>query len=109
MLTFIDVIPSRNSIAPGDSLNILGGAANHDEAAETDITVWGNTGNGWKALLTEHFHIEKGEHKHLYFTLTPEMMYSKLWEGEPDEFDLIIRDTRPADDENGVMIFLHGE
>lgn len=106
MLTFIDVIPARNSIKPGESLNILGGAANHGKALETDLTVWGNAGERWVPLMTKHFLIEEGEHKHLYFTLTPELLDDLLWNGEPDEFELIIRDTRPKPYDSGVMIFV---
>ena len=106
MLTYIVVIPSKSSITPEESLNILGGAANHGEAMETDITVWGSTGNGWKPLITRHYFIEKGEHKHLYFTLTPEILHARLWDNGPDEFELIIRATEPAADENGVLIFV---
>ena len=106
MLTFIDVIPSRSSIRPGESLNILGGAANHGEAMETDISVWANAGYGWKSLITKHFFIAEAEHKHLYFTLTPEVLYNILWDDEPEEFELIIRDSEPDDKENGVLVFL---
>ena len=106
MLTFIDVIPSRNSIRPGEDLNILGGAANRGKAMQADISVWGSTGNGWVPLVTERFVIEEGEHKHLYFTITPDMLYDTLWADGPEEFDLIIRDSRPVKEENGVLIFL---
>ena len=82
MLSFIDAIPSKNAIAPGESLNILGGAANNGEALDTDISVWANAGYGWISLLTKHFRLEEGEHKHLYFTLTPELMTNKLWDGD---------------------------
>ena len=107
MLSFIDVIPSKSAITPGESLNILGGAANHGEALETDISVWANAGYGWSSLITKRFRLEEGEHKHLYFTLTPELMANELWDGEPDEFELIIRDTKPRADENGVLIFIN--
>ena len=106
MLTFIDVIPSKNTITPDESLNILGGAANHGEALETDISVWANAGYGWISMITRHFTIEEGEHKHLYFTLTPELLYDKLWEDEPEEFELIIRDSKPGMKETGVLIFI---
>ena len=106
MFSYIDVIPSKSSIRPDEDLNILGGAANHGEAVETDMTVWGNTGSGWVPLITRHMLIEKGEHKHLYFTITPEILYEKLWKEGPEEFDLIIRDTEPAKDEAGVLVFV---
>lgn len=107
MLTYIDVIPAKRSIRPGEDLNILGGAANHGSDLETDLTVWGNAGDGWRAIVTERFLIKEGEHKHLYFTLTPEMLRRSVWEDGPEEFDLIIRDKMPAPEENGVMIFVN--
>ena len=105
MLTYIDVIPAKKTIKPGESLNILGGAANHGRALETDLTVWANSGKGWRPLITKRFLIEEGEHKHLYFTITPDLL-EKLWDGEPDEFELIIRETEPKPQENGILIFI---
>ncbi|MBQ5341740.1 MAG: hypothetical protein J6W57_07050 [Oscillospiraceae bacterium] len=106
MFSYLDVIPSKSSIRPDEDLNILGGAANHGDAVETDMTVWGNTGSGWVPLITRHMLIEKEEHKHLYFTITPEILWENLWKEGPEEFDLIIRDTEPGDDETGVLIFV---
>ena len=106
MFSYIDVIPSNSSIRPDEDLNILGGAANHGEAVETDMTVWGSIGEGWVPLITEHMLIEEGEHKHLYYTITPEILKEKLWLDGPEEFDLIIRDTEPGRDETGVLIFI---
>ena len=106
MLSFIRVIPTKNSIRPGESLNILGGAANHGETTETDISVWANIGDGWVPLVTQNFRIEAGEHKHLYFTITPDMLLAALWNDGPEEFELIIQDTKPKPDDNGVMVFV---
>ena len=106
MLSFIDVIPARPSIRRGESLNILGGAANHGGELETDISVWGNDGNGWRALITRRVTVGQGEHKHLYFTLGPELFSGELWGVEPEEMELIIRDTEPAERENGVIVFI---
>lgn len=106
MLSFFDVIPARSSIRPGDSLNILGGAVNPGPVLEMDLTVWGNAGNGWIPLVSKPLRIEAGEHKHLYFTLTPEILYARLWANGPEEFDLLIRDTMPGPEETGVLIFL---
>ena len=101
MLTFIDVIPAKGSIQTGEALNLLGGAANDSSALETDISVWARSDRGWTALLTKRFQIGEKEHKHLYFTLPPECLMDF-----EDELELIIRDTRPREDESGVMVFI---
>ena len=59
-LSFIDAIPARDTIRRGESLNVLGGAANSGNALEADISVWANDGNGWRALTTQRFAIAGG-------------------------------------------------
>ena len=105
-LSFLDTIPARNTIRRSESLNVLGGAANSGSALEADISVWANDGNGWKALLTQKVSIGEGEHKHLYFTLHPASFSRELWGVEPEELELVIRDSEPGQDENGVMVFI---
>ena len=105
-LSFLDAIPARNTIRRSESLNVLGGAANSGSALEADISVWANDGNGWKALLTQKFSIGEGEHKHLYFTLRPASFSRELWGEEPEELELVIRDSEPGQDENGVLVFI---
>ena len=105
-LSFLDTIPARNTIRRSESLNVLGGAANSGSALEADISVWANDGNGWKALLTQNFSIGEGEHKHLYFTLRPASFSREFWGEEPEELELVIRDSEPGQDENGVMVFI---
>lgn len=106
MLSFISAIPARDTIRRGESLNVLGGAANRGGALEADISVWANDGNGWKALATQRFSIDEGEHKHLYFTLRPVSFSRDFWGEEPEELELVIRDSVPGQDENGVMVFI---
>ena len=108
MLSFISAIPARDTIRRGESLNVLGGAANRGGALEADISVWANDGNGWKALVTHRFSIGEGEHKHLYFTLPPSLFSREFWGEEPEELELVIRDSEPGRDENGVMLFIGG-
>ena len=105
-LSFLDAIPARDTVRRGESLNVLGGAANSGNALEADISVWANDGNGWKALLTQKFSIGEGEHKHLYFTLCPASFSREFWGEEPEELELVIRDSEPGQDENGVMVFI---
>ena len=105
-LSFLDAIPARNTIRRSESLNVLGGAANSGSALEADIIVWANDGNGWKALVTQKFSIGEGEHKHLYFTLDPASFSRDFWGEEPEELELVIRDSAPGQDENGVMVFI---
>ena len=85
MLRYIDVIPARESMVRGGSLNLLGGVANDGPACAEDVTVWGNAGDGWRALVTRRFDIAEGEHRHLYFTLTPELLDPARWGGEVPE------------------------
>ena len=106
MLSFIDAIPARDTIRRDESLNVLGGAANGGGTLEADISVWANDGNGWKALTTQRFTIGEGEHKHLYFTLRPASFSREFWGEAPEELELVIRDSEPGRDENGVMIFI---
>ena len=106
MLSFIDAIPARDTIRRSESLNVLGGAANSGSALEADISVWANDGNGWKALITRRFSIDAGEHKHLYFTLSPSSFSREFWGEAPEELELMIRDSEPGQDENGVMVFI---
>ena len=105
-LSFIEVIPSKEYIEKGEPLNILGGAANHGPAVEADITVWGRADEGWKALLTQRVGIAAGEHKHLYFTLTPELLDAANASGEVEALELIIRDREPLPGETGKMVFI---
>ena len=105
-LSFLDAIPARNTIRRSESLNVLGGAANSGSALEADISVWANNGNGWKALLTQKFSIGEGEHKHLYFTLRPASFSREFWGEDPEELELVIRDSEPGQDENGVLVFI---
>ncbi len=106
MLSFINAIPARDTIRRGESLNVLGGAANSGGALEADISVWANDGNGWRALAAQRFSIGEGEHKHLYFTLHPASFSRELWGEAPEELELVIRDAKPGQAENGVMVFI---
>lgn len=106
MLRFIDVIPSRERVLPGESLNILGGAANSEDAVTVHIGVWGRTEGSWRLMMSRTVTVEKDEHKHLYFTLPPELFAEPFWENAPEELELIIRDRKPEESEYGVMIFI---
>ena len=106
MLSFIDAIPARDTIRRGESLNVLGGAANSGSDLEADIRIWANDGNGWRALAVQRCAIHAGEHKHLYFTLSPASFSREFWGEAPEELELVIRDSEPGPDENGVMVFI---
>ncbi len=108
ILSFLDAMPARNTIRRGESLNVLGGAANGGGPLETEISVWANDGNGWRALVTQRFSLGEGEHKHLYFTLPPSLFSREFWGEEPEELELVIRDSEPGRDENGVLLFIGG-
>ena len=106
MLSYIDVIPTKECISRGEPLNLLGGVANDGEAVLLDISVWGRVAEEWESLSTQRVAIEKNEHKHLYFTLEPACFSMGRWGEEIDEIELLIRDQRPGRGESGRIIFL---
>ncbi len=106
MLTYIDVIPSKETISRTESLNILCGVANDSEGTTVSISLWGKADNEWKALITEETVIQDHEHKHLYYTLTPEMYSEKIWGEDIEELELCVSDRIPRVDDKGVMVFI---
>lgn len=61
ILKFIDVIPSKGTITPGTSLNVLGGVINPGEAVAVKITLWGKAEDIWKPLLSQEVLLEEKE------------------------------------------------
>ena len=106
MLRFIDVIPARESVGRGQSLNLLGGAANDGGAVTAEISVWARAEGGWEALVTRREEIGAGEHKHLYYTLGPACFSTERWGTEIEELELIISDQKPSEDARGKFIFV---
>ncbi|MBR0402717.1 MAG: MerR family transcriptional regulator [Lachnospiraceae bacterium] len=105
-LSFIPAIPAKESVTRGEPLNVLGGAANDGPARTAEITVWGKADDDWKALLTASEEIAAGEHKHLYYTLTPEMIASASASGEVEELELLISDRKPGPGQTGKFVFI---
>ena len=105
-LSFIPAIPAKESVTRGEPLNVLGGAANDGPARTAEITVWGRADDDWKALLTASEGIAAGEHKHLYYTLTPEMIASASASGEVEELELLISDRKPGPGQTGKFVFI---
>ena len=105
-LSFIPAIPAKESVTRGEPLNVLGGAANDGPALTAEITVWGRADDDWKALLTASEEIAAGEHKHLYYTLTPEMIASASASGEVEELELLISDRKPGPEQAGKFVFI---
>ena len=106
MLKFIDVIPAQESVRRGQSLNLLGGAANDGGAVSTEVSVWARAEGGWEALLTRREDIGAGEHRHLYYTLGPECFSQARWGSEIEELELIISDHMPPEDARGRVVFV---
>ena len=106
MLRFIDVIPAQESVRRGQSLNLLGGAANDGGAVTADISVWARADGGWEALCTRREEIGAGEHRHLYYTLGPECFSAARWGAEIEELELVISDRRPEDGARGRVVFV---
>lgn len=82
ILKFIDVIPSKGTITPGTSLNVLGGVINPGEAVTVKITLWGKAEDIWKPLLSQEVLLEEKE--------------------------LLISDKIPKKDTPGKLIFIEG-
>lgn len=105
-MKYIDVIPSKESVSRGESLNLLGGAANDGGAVTLDIAVWGRTDGDWQALVTRRTEVLANEHKHLYFTLSPECFSAERWGEEIEEIELRIDDQKPGPQAMGRIVFV---
>lgn len=67
-LKFIDVIPSKETVVPGTSLNVLGGVANPGGETTVRITLWGRAEGSWKALLSQKvFFGRKGTQTYIFY------------------------------------------
>ena len=106
MLSFIGVIPSRETVSRSEKLNLLGGVANDGEALSTELTVWGRAGSEWRSLVSTRCALAAGEHRHLYFSLPPEVFSPAFWGEEVEELELIVRDAPPDPDSVGKLIFI---
>ena len=107
MLKYIDVIPARESVSRGESLNLLGGVANDGGAVTLDISVWGRVSDEWQALVTQRTEVMAGEHRHLYFTLTPDCFSFERWQAEIEDIELRIEDHMPGNDARGRIVFVN--
>jgi len=106
MLHYIDVIPAKTCVARHESLNILGGVANDGGAVTVDISVWGRASDTWERLATNRTEIRANEHKHIYFTLTPDCFSAERWHEEIEDIELITDHEMPDADARGVIIFV---
>lgn len=104
MFSFIDTIPAKQTISRTDSLNVLGGVANSGDDTSADITLWGRVDRDWRRLETQRLEIRKNEHKHLYFTLRPEMIFACFDDSDIEEIELAISDSEPR--KPGVIVFI---
>lgn len=106
-LKFIDVIPSKETVVPGTSLNVLGGVANPGGETTVRITLWGRAEGSWKALLSQKVFLEEEEHKHIYFTVPPEVFRGDYWGMDAlEEIELMISDKIPSEDVPGKLVFI---
>ena len=106
MLSYMKPIPAKDAVLRGEELNILSGVSGSDEDMSFKVTVWGRIGAGWKPLSEKEIDLDGGEHKHLYFTLQPEVFSASFWGEETDEIELLVSDKKPEDDERGVVVFI---
>ena len=106
-LKFIDVIPSKETVTPGTSLNVLGGVINPGEAVSAKIILWGKAENIWKPLLSQEVFLEEKEHRHLYFTIPPEIFQEEYWGIKNlEEIELLISDMTPENGTPGKLVFI---
>ncbi len=106
MLKYIGVIPSRESISRCESLNLLGGVANDGDAVTVDISVWGRVDREWVALATQKTALGAHEHKHLYFTLTPDCFSFDRWQQDIEDIELCTDHQTPAPEAVGTIVFI---
>ena len=77
------------------------------EAVTVKITLWGKAEDIWKPLLSQEVLLEEKEHKHLYFTIPPEMFQKEYWRlKDLEEIELLISDKIPEKDTPGKLIFI---
>lgn len=105
-MNYIEVIPAKQSVSRGESLNLLGGVANDGDAIILDISVWGRVDREWVALDTQRTELAAHEHRHLYFTLETDCFSSERWHEEIEEIELLIRDKRPGEGDRGRIVFI---
>ena len=106
-LKFIDVIPSKETVTPGTSLNVLGGVINPGEAGSAKIILWGKAENIWKPLLSQEVFLEEKEHRHLYFMIPPEIFQEEYWGIKNlEEIELLISDMTPENGTPGKLVFI---
>ena len=106
-LKFIDVIPSKETITPGTSLNVLGGVINPGEAGSAKIILWGKAENIWKPLLSQEVFLEEKGHRHLYLTIPPEIFQEEYWGIKNlEEIELLISDITPENGTPGKLVFI---
>lgn len=106
MLSFIEVIPSRECVVRGEALNVLGGVANDGTAVAASISVWGRAAGDWEPLVTRRVQVPAGAHQHLYFTLEPACFAPDRWGGEIGEIELRIGDRKPKAADAGRLVFV---
>ena len=106
MLRYIEVIPARESVSRGESLNLLGGVANDGGAVRLEIAVWGRVDATWEKLVAQVFDIAAGEHKHLYFTLPPECFSPQKWGEEIEDIELCTDHRKPEAGRRGTIVFI---
>ena len=105
---YIDAIPSRECVRPGQSLNVLGGIVNGAEDPVTaQVHVWGRICDDWESLVSLVITVQPGEHRHVYFTIPGDCFTPSFWKGEtPEDMELRISHRMPGADEKGKMVFV---
>jgi len=74
MPEYLQVIVPCDTVSAKEPLNVLSGVSGFTERTEMTVHLWGRAADKWKALDSVTFTAEKGEHKHLYFSISPEKL-----------------------------------
>jgi len=80
------LIPSRNKIKKGDSLNILIGVHNENTVpVEYTFRIFADAGDGYKEIFSNTKLLEPAANPHHYFNLPPECFSEERWGFSPEE------------------------
>ena len=108
MLKVAFLIPSSGTAARGEAFNVLAGVWKTTSREPSVKSVSGEgAGGNWRPVASQRAVIEPGEHRHLYFTIPPEVFEPEFWNGEEvEELELTAGEQRPADGARGTLVFV---
>lgn len=106
MPEYLQVIVPSDTVSAKEPLNVLSGVSGFTERTEMTVHLWGRAADKWKALDSVTFTAEKGEHRHLYFSISPEKLTPAFWDVDAEELELIAYHEYPGEI-TGKLIFIY--